>query len=124
MKGSRALFIVVVAGAAIAPISTSGSGLRVGVTPQISFEPAAVRVAAFVEPNGNNRRLVVEADSGMHFTASEVPLDGADAARTTYVWLKNLPAGRYELKVHVEQSRGPDLVERRGFQVVDAAVGR
>jgi hypothetical protein len=122
MKGSRVLFVVVLAGAAIAPVSTSGSGLRVVITPQISFEPAAVRVAASVEPNGNNRRLLVEADSGMHFTASELPLDGAQAARTTYVWLKNLPAGTYEVQVRVEQGRGPALIERRGFEVVTAAV--
>jgi len=59
-----------------------------------------------------------------HITASELPLEGAQAARTTYVWLKNLPAGHYELQVRVEQGRGPDLVERRGFEVVNPASGR
>jgi hypothetical protein len=124
MKRSRVLFILVLVGATIAPVSTRSQGLQIVVTPKISFEPAAVRVTASVEPAANNRRLVVEADSGMHFTASELPLDGAQAARTTYVWLKNLPAGQYELRVRVEQGYGPDLVEKRGFEVITAGSER
>ena len=124
MERSRVLFILILVGAILVPVSTRTQGLRIAITPHISFEPAAVRVSASVEPDANNRRLVVEADSGTHFTASELPLDGAQAARTTYVWLKNLPAGQYELRVRVEQGRGPDLVENRGFEVISAASGR
>jgi hypothetical protein len=124
MKRSRVLFVLVLIAAAIVPVSTRSQGLRITIAPKISFEPAAVRVAASVEPDANNRRLVVEADSGVHFTASELPLDGAQAARTTYVWLKNLPAGQYEVRVRVEQGHGPDLVESRGFAVMTAASGR
>jgi hypothetical protein len=71
-----------------------------------------------VLPDANNRRLVVEADSGLHFTSSNLPLDGEDERVATIVWLKNLPAGAYELRVRVEQARGPALVERAGFEVV------
>ena len=117
MKATQAVFILVLAGGAIAPMTTSSRSLRVALTPQVSFEPAAVRVTAYLEPDANNRRLIVEADSGMHFTSSEMPLDGDRQSRATSVWLKNLPAGEYELQVRVEEGRGPALVERQTFEV-------
>ena len=86
--------------------------------PQVSFEPGTVRVTAYVQPNEANRRLVVEADSGEHFTSSEYPLDGGRAPLATSVWLKNLPAGEYEVVVRVEKSVGPDSVARMGFEVM------
>jgi hypothetical protein len=92
--------------------------LRLKVGPQLSFEPAAVRVIAYVRPDSNNRRLVVEADSGSHFTSSDWPVHGEQQPLATVVWLKNLPAGQYELRVRLEHGRGPDVVARGTFQVV------
>jgi hypothetical protein len=44
-----------------------------------------VRATAYLEPDANNRRLVIAADSGEQCTSSEVPLDGDRQARATSI---------------------------------------
>lgn len=112
-----AVLLMVMSGADIGARETR---LRVAVGPQLSFEPAEVRVTAYVQPDANNRRLLIEADSGEHFTSSEWPIDGDKQPVATTVWLKNLPAGQYELRVTLEHGRGPDVVALGTFMVVGA----
>jgi hypothetical protein len=118
MSWPTALLVAAVVVSSGAPLPAAHDRLRVTLTPQISYEPGAVRIVAYVAPDADNRRLVVEAESGAHFTSSDVPLDGDRQPIATIVWLKNLPAGQYELQVRLEQGRGPDLVRRRGFAVL------
>jgi hypothetical protein len=92
--------------------------LRLKLGPRLSFEPGAVRVVAYVRPDPDNRRLVVQADSGSHYSSSDWPVDGERQPLATTVWLKNLPAGQYELRVTLEHGRGPDVVALGAFQVV------
>src|SRR5436190_1986003 len=120
MPWSRVSVAILLTVSAVAPVAAGNHPLDVKVGPQVSFEPAMVRVTAYVEPDANNRRLVVAADSGEHFTSSEVPLDGDRQARATSIWLKNLPAGEYEVFVRVEQGRGKGFVERCTFEVMPA----
>jgi hypothetical protein len=94
--------------------------LRVTVGPHLSFEPAEVRVVAYVRPDPNNRRLHIEADSGDHFTSSDWPIDGDQQPVATTVWLKNLPAGEYRLRVTLEHGRGASVVAVGAFEVMGA----
>jgi hypothetical protein len=122
MTWSRWSIAVLLAVAAAVPVAAGSHPLVVKVGPQVSFEPGMVRVTAYLEPDSNNRRLVIAADSGEHFTSSEVPLDGDRQPRATSIWLTNLPAGEYELSVRVEQGRGKGMTEHRTFEVVSARV--
>jgi hypothetical protein len=115
---SMAAFLLAAATAASPSRGGSTRPLRVTMGPHVGFEPGTVRVTAYIQPNDNNRRLVVEADSGEHFTSSELPIDGLHQPLATSVWLKNLPAGEYVVVVRVQKAVGPDSVERLGFEVM------
>ena len=90
------------------------------LAPAISMEPGAVRVTTYIAPNAKNRILRISAESDDHFTSSDVPLDGDNSPRATSVWLKNLPAGQYTVKVVLSQANGGSTSISNAFRVVGA----
>jgi hypothetical protein len=64
-------------------------------------EPATVRVTIAVQPDHDNRVLIVQADGDRLFRSSEVRLDGERGQRIHIVEFKNLPAGEYVLRAEV-----------------------
>lgn len=67
-------------------------------------EPATVRIVVDVEPDANNRVLLIEADSGELFRSSEQELSGADEKRMHTFVFKNLQAGQYMLRAEVRSA--------------------
>jgi hypothetical protein len=67
-------------------------------------EPATVLLTIAVEPDRNNRALLVAADSDRLFRSSEVALDGENSQRLHTLEFKNLPAGQYVLRAEVHSS--------------------
>ena len=63
--------------------------------------PATVLVTIAVEPDPQNRRLRLEADSATMFRSSEVDLSGAGDRRIHTIQFKGLPAGYYMLRAEV-----------------------
>lgn len=90
--------------------------IRVG--PAVSMEPGAVRITTLVEPDERNRELVIEVESGLHFRSSTTQLDGEQSPRSHALWVKNLPAGLYEVRVRLHQESGRERVFNQTFQVV------
>jgi hypothetical protein len=78
-------------------------------------------VRAIIEPNAENRALLIAADSGSFFRSSYVPISGIDAATVTETMLKNLPGGDYEISVVLEDAQGKQTVERRTVTVTSTA---
>ena len=64
-------------------------------------EPATVRITVAVEPDADNRMLLIEADGDRFYRASELELSGADDPRLHSLVFKNLPAGNYMLRAAV-----------------------
>jgi hypothetical protein len=64
-------------------------------------EPATVRIMIAVEPNADNRKLLVEADGESYFRSSELTLDGDKGQRLHTVEFRNLPAGEYYIRAAV-----------------------
>jgi hypothetical protein len=93
--------------------------IRVG--PAVSMEPGAVRITTLVEPDERNRELVIEVESGLHFRSSTTQLDGDRSPRAHALWMKNLPAGLYEVRVRLQQETGRERVFNQSFQVVTSA---
>jgi hypothetical protein len=62
--------------------------------------------------------LVIEVESGSHYSSSEVPLDGEQAPRSRAMFLKNLPAGDYQVLATLRTETGIATVARNAFQVV------
>lgn len=111
------LAIAALCATATGQAQASGSRLRVEVWPTVSTAPATVRVRAIVEPNAENRGLLVAADSGEFFRSSFTPMSGLDAATVTETTLKNLPGGEYEISVALEEAQGKHIIERRTVRV-------
>ena len=63
--------------------------------------PATVIVNVAIEPDAENRRLTIEADSARFFTSSQVELVGASDKRIHTMQFKNLPEGDYVLRAEV-----------------------
>ena len=77
-----------------------------------------VRIVSRVEPSAANRALVIEVESGSHYSSSEVPLQGEQAPRSRSMFLKNLPAGDYRVVATLRKETGGATVIRGAFQVV------
>lgn len=90
----------------VSPKLNGSDVVRLRVTQPDPDLPGQVRVTVSVEPDAENRALVVEADSGTFFRSSEFTLDGSDAARTHRVEWRSLPAGSYRVSAYLRRSSG------------------
>jgi hypothetical protein len=68
------------------------------------MEPATVLVTIAVQPDHDNRVLVVQADGDRLFRSSEMRLEGENGQRIHTVEFKNLPAGQYVVRAEVHSS--------------------
>ena len=110
-----ALTCLLAAGATAAPkeepvVLTVGTGDFPGARQHP--HPVACR-AIRCEPGAGHRGRVRLALLG-----SQVPLNGEQAPRSNAIFLKNLPAGYYEVIATLETETGPSKVVREKFQVV------
>ena len=102
--------------------ATSAAGasekLTLRVTPNVSSAPSTVTVRVYVEPDADNRRLRVEADSGSFYRSSEIQLDGDNAPMLTEFRLKSLPSGAYTVMATLIDAMGDETVVRRSAIVL------
>jgi hypothetical protein len=73
----------------------AGERLNISVSPGVALAPATVMVRASIEADSENRALQIVAESPEFYRCSEIPLEGAQAPRTTVVELRDLPGGTY-----------------------------
>jgi hypothetical protein len=69
--------------------------LTISVSPSVALAPATVRIRAAVDASPENRAIQIVAESSGFYRSSEIPLDGAQAPRTTIVEFRGLPGGTY-----------------------------
>ena len=90
--------------AAALPLN-AGEQLRMAVSPAQSFAPSNLRVRVRLEPDAQNRRLAVVADSADFYRSSEVQLDGDQAPKTITIEFRGVPGGSYHVSsVVLDQS--------------------
>jgi len=93
--------------------------VAVEVGPAVSFAPGNVRITSHVEPAVANRMLLLVVESDSHYSSSELPLEGDQAPRSHSFFLKNLPAGEYEVVATLRTESGTVKVVRQRFQVLE-----
>ena len=98
-----ALTTVGLAGATGETLATARISMR--VTPNVSAAPSTVVVQTTIPRNPDNRSLLIEADSGEFYRASEIPLDGDRAPVITEVRLKGLPGGEYIVRAVLREGQ-------------------
>ena len=91
-------------------LATVPSGARANldmrVSPAFSMEPALLKIHYVVEPDPDNRTVVITVESGDFFRSSEVHLDGDHAPRTSLIEYRNVPAGVYQISAVLAGSDG------------------
>ena len=114
MKGQLTAVAATVIALLFAMVATGANEkLTLLVTPNVSSAPSTVIARAYVEPDADNRRLRVEADSGSFYRSSEVQLDGEKAPMLTEFRLKSLPSGEYTVMATLIDDMGKETVVRR-----------
>jgi hypothetical protein len=124
MRWRIALGAAVAAGVLTAGTAEAqGQGVEVRVSSRFAVAQETVRSLVRVAPHPDNRLLRVAIDSPDFFRSSDVPLEGALAARNHFFAWKALPPGSYELVVIVMGADGPRTRRQLTFEVVGAAPG-
>ncbi len=99
--------------------TTARESVAIRVSPHIAMAPATVRVVVTVEPDRDNRELVLQADSDWFFTSSTVELEGDRAPRLQSFVFKELPAGNYELTARVLMKTGESRMASSDYTVLE-----
>lgn len=91
-------------------IHAAAPRVKVEAYPRIAMAPAALKLTARVDPHPDNRMLRIVLDCERFYAASEIQLDGADAARTHQLpIIEGVPAGGCEVTAAVTDNRGKVL---------------
>jgi hypothetical protein len=108
--------------AARAQADKTDDGLTLRLTPRFVSAPGYLRSLIRVSPNAKNRVLRVEIDSAGYYRSSDIQLDGASAPMSHFVDWKEVPAGKYDLRVSVlGAGDDPRVVRSINFQVLGIA---
>ena len=87
--------------------------LKISVSPAQSFAPANLFIRVSIEPNAENRMVVVAAESEDYYRSSEVALEGDQAPRTVLVQFRSVPGGHYQISGAVGDAKGHELATAR-----------
>ena len=98
-------------------VPSASDPLQLAVNPRISHNPGSFRATALVEPDRENRWLMLSAESREYYRSSTVQLDGAEAARRHVMFFQGLPAGTYLIQARVERADGEQIVRERAVIV-------
>ena len=115
--GAR-LALCVLMRSAGSPLVSSAPVVTGRVWPSAGVAPSDVAVEAYVQPDEDNRELSIIVDSGAFYASSSISLNGTQAARSTRVVFRMLPAGRYDVRVTLRGATGPRGSFERTVQLV------
>lgn len=101
----------------------SNEPLTMAVSPVQSFAPTNLAIRVHVEPDAGNRALEIVADSGAYYRSSRIQLDGAEAARTIVLEIRNLPGGEYDVRGALIDSTGRERAVVRKQAIVLGSAG-
>ena len=109
--------------AAVAQADKPADELTLRLTPRFVSAPGYLRSLIRVAPHEANRMLRVEIDSAGYYRSSDIQLDGASAPTSHFVDWKEVPAGKYDLRVSVlGAGDDPRIVRTITFQVLGISI--
>jgi hypothetical protein len=85
-------------GAAAATQARAEDTVIVQVSPRMCVEGCNARITVRIEPDHDNRALVVETDSPVYSRRSTIQLDGDEAPLVHTFRLRSLPSGTYVIR--------------------------
>jgi hypothetical protein len=115
----RLLVLALFGVAALTPTALAGSRIALAVSPHFAFAPATVEVTATIASDPDNRSVQIVAESRAYYRKSQIPLDGAEAPRTTHLVLRGLPGGTYKVTATLVDAMGRQIPVYRSLRIVD-----
>lgn len=110
----RLAVFAVLCGFLLVGAPTNGSeAMRMSVSPAQSMAPANLHIRVSIEPNAENRSVLVSAESDDFYRSSEVALEGDQGPRTVLVDFRSMPGGHYEIRGTVADARGRQVASAR-----------
>ena len=91
--------------------------IRMEVSPRVSVQPTDVHLRVWIEPDDQNRSLVVTASSENFYRSTAESLDGVNARRVRDIWWSRVPCGEYGFLAAVFDQAG-----KTRHQVSESAV--
>jgi hypothetical protein len=101
-----------------APLLNADEAITVSVYPQIAVARGNAQLKIFVERNGQNRMLNWEVDGPAYYRSSTAQLDGAEAPRSWFYFVRDLPEGTYAVRATVKRSNNSESVARAAITVL------
>ncbi len=101
----------------------ANEALTIAVSPVQSFAPTNLTIRVHLEPNAGNRAFEVVAESGEYYRSSRIQLDGAEAPRTIWLEIRNLPGGAYDVRGALIDSAGRERAAVRKQVIVLGSAG-
>ena len=99
--------------------------LTIAVSPAFAFAPATLKVRLRIEPNADNRRLIIVADGAELYRSSEVQLEGEQAPKTIELSFRDVPRGDYQVYAVLTDTVGRQrAIARRSTTVLSQADGQ
>jgi hypothetical protein len=102
----------------------AGDKLAMRVSPAFSYEPANLTIQLSIEPDSDNRAIRIVAESEGFYRSSEVELDGDRAPRTSVFRYRSVPAGDYDVRSVLVDTRGQERAMVRQTVTVLGGGGR
>jgi len=84
----------------------AGESLSMKVSPRQALAPVNLRVSVRIEPDADNRVLMIVADSPLFYRSSQIQLEGEHAPKTFSLEYPNVPGGEYEITSVLVNSMG------------------
>jgi len=98
--------------------------LAMRVSPAMMYDPATLTIQLSVEPDSDNRALLVVAESVDFYRSSDIQLDGERAPRTSVISYRSLPAGEYSVQGVLVGTNGRARAQVSRVVMVIGAGGR
>ena len=117
MRYMFAVAAVLAALSSAAPLNAD-EPITVSVYPTVAVARGTARVRIFVERNDQNRWLNWEVDGPEYYRSSQAQLDGAEAPRSWFYEIKDLPEGSYAIRATVRRSNNSEAVARTSITVM------
>lgn len=115
----RWVVLMGVVGLLAGPMQTNAEqAVSISVKPAVTGYRGTVRLRVLVARDDTNRLLRWEVDGSDYFRASQRELDGAAAARTHEFFLRDLPAGHFEVRAIVTRSDRSSVMDQRTLRVI------
>ena len=98
---------------------SAGAGEKISLkaSPEISFAPAHLIVRTAIEPNPDNRALVIVIDSPDFYRSSLIQLEGDQAPRTSVFEFRGVPGGNYEISARLLGQSGESRAYARRVEI-------